>query len=86
MRTSRRPHRVAYVSMGGPFELVRLRPPRHCENPRCGNRLRKRTAQLVDFGQMWVCPRCHGEHNGARRRRIREMRRLGIEGLIEVRR
>lgn len=62
---------------------TRPRWPRHCENPRCRRRLKKRTARWVDFGLMYMCPRCHGENNGARRRRIRQMMRLGIYGLIE---
>lgn len=59
------------------------RRPRHCENPRCRRRLKKRTARYVDFGRWTVCPRCHGVNNGARRRRVREMRRHGLYGLIE---
>lgn len=62
---------------------LRTRRIKHCENPRCRRRLKKRTARYVDFGMMMVCPRCHGFNNGARRRRIREMRRLGLYGLIE---
>lgn len=59
------------------------RRPRHCENPRCRRRLKIRTARFVDFGFMLVCPRCHGFNNGSRRKRIREMRRLGLYGLIK---
>ena len=62
---------------------LRTRRIKHCENPRCRRRLKKRTARLVDFGLMWVCPRCHGQNSGARRRKHREMRRRGLYGLIE---
>lgn len=59
------------------------RQPRRCEVRGCGRRLRKRTARRTDLGHVWCCPRCGEFNNGARRRRIREMRRLGLYALIE---